>query len=225
MTAGGVTLKKGDIITIDGAAGEVMQGAVPMVKPELTGDFATLMGWADGVRRMKVRANAETPDRRAPRPRLRRRRHRPLPHRAHVLRGRAHRRDARDDPGRDRGGAARRARQAPADAAAGLRRSVRDHDRPAGHDPPARSAAARVPAEDGRGDRRGGQGDGGQRRQAAQAARPSCTSSTRCSASAAAAGRALSRDRRDAGARHLRRRGRSRQARPASRSPPRSWCR
>ena len=38
-----------------------MQGAVPMVKPELTGDFAVLMGWADEVRRMKVRANAETP--------------------------------------------------------------------------------------------------------------------------------------------------------------------
>src|SRR5271165_3874 len=61
MTAGGVTLKKGDVITIDGAAGHVMQGAVPMVRPELTGDFATLMTWADGVRRMKVRANAETP--------------------------------------------------------------------------------------------------------------------------------------------------------------------
>ncbi|HXZ14477.1 MAG TPA: pyruvate, phosphate dikinase, partial [Roseiarcus sp.] len=62
MTAGGVTLKRGDIITIDGAAGQVMQGAVPMVQPELTGDFATLMGWADAVRRMKVRANAETPE-------------------------------------------------------------------------------------------------------------------------------------------------------------------
>jgi pyruvate, orthophosphate dikinase len=61
MTAGGVTLKKGDVITIDGSAGEVMQGAAPMVKPELTGEFATLMIWADGVRRMKVRANAETP--------------------------------------------------------------------------------------------------------------------------------------------------------------------
>ncbi len=60
MTAGGVTLKKGDILTIDGGSGEVMQGAVAMVKPEMTGDFATLMGWADAVRRMKVRANAET---------------------------------------------------------------------------------------------------------------------------------------------------------------------
>ena len=81
-------------------------------------------------------------DRRARRPLLRRRGHRPLPHRAHVLRGRAHRRDARDDPGRHRGGAARGARQAPADAAPGLRRTLRDHERPAGHDPTARSAAA-----------------------------------------------------------------------------------
>ncbi len=62
MTASGVTLKKGDIITIDGARGEVIPGAVPMIKPEVTGDFAVLMGWADAVRRMKVRANAETPE-------------------------------------------------------------------------------------------------------------------------------------------------------------------
>jgi len=61
LIAGGVTLKKGDVLTIDGASGQVLQGAVAMVKPELTGEFATLMGWADSVRRMKVRANAETP--------------------------------------------------------------------------------------------------------------------------------------------------------------------
>ncbi len=61
MTAGGKTLKKGDVLTIDGANGQVLAGAIPMVKPELTGEFATLMQWADGVRRMKVRANAETP--------------------------------------------------------------------------------------------------------------------------------------------------------------------
>ena len=60
MTAGAATLKKGDILTIDGGSGEVMAGAAPMVKPEMTGDFLTLMGWADSVRRMKVRANAET---------------------------------------------------------------------------------------------------------------------------------------------------------------------
>ena len=60
MTAGAATLKKGDILTIDGGSGEVMTGAAPMVKPEMTGDFLTLMSWADSVRRMKVRANAET---------------------------------------------------------------------------------------------------------------------------------------------------------------------
>ncbi len=46
MSAGGMTLKKGDILTIDGGSGEVM-GAAPMVKPEMTGDFLTLMTWAD----------------------------------------------------------------------------------------------------------------------------------------------------------------------------------
>ncbi len=62
MSAAGTTLKKGDIITIDGAAGQVLVGRVDMREPELSGEFATLMGWADAVRRMRVRANAETPN-------------------------------------------------------------------------------------------------------------------------------------------------------------------
>ncbi len=57
----GRTFKAGDIITVDGSRGEVLAGAVKMIEPELTGDFATLMEWADKVRRLKVRANAETP--------------------------------------------------------------------------------------------------------------------------------------------------------------------
>ena len=61
LMAMGVTLKKGDVITIDGASGQVLKGAVPMLQPELSGDFAAIMEWADGARRMKVRANAETP--------------------------------------------------------------------------------------------------------------------------------------------------------------------
>ncbi len=61
LLAMGVTLKKGDVITIDGASGQVLKGAVPMLQPELSGDFAAIMEWADGERRMKVRANAETP--------------------------------------------------------------------------------------------------------------------------------------------------------------------
>ena len=60
MSVRGVQVKEGDLVTIDGSTGEVMLGAVPTVQPELSGDFATLMGWADGLRRMKVRANAET---------------------------------------------------------------------------------------------------------------------------------------------------------------------
>jgi pyruvate,orthophosphate dikinase len=54
-------LKEGDIITLDGASGDIMAGQVPTIEPELAGDFAVLMGWADKHRRMKVRANAETP--------------------------------------------------------------------------------------------------------------------------------------------------------------------
>lgn len=61
MTAKGVTVKAGDIITIDGGVGEIMIGEIPTIQPELSGDFSTLMGWADGMRRLKVRANAETP--------------------------------------------------------------------------------------------------------------------------------------------------------------------
>ena len=61
FTARGRTFKAGEIITIDGSKGEVLDGAVDMIEPELTGDFQTLMGWADAVRRLRVRANAETP--------------------------------------------------------------------------------------------------------------------------------------------------------------------
>ncbi len=61
LTAGGVVLKEGDMITLDGASGQVMAGEVPKILPELTGDFGKLMGWVDEFRTMKVRANAETP--------------------------------------------------------------------------------------------------------------------------------------------------------------------
>ena len=53
--------RAGDVITIDGSSGQVLEGTAPMRQPELSGDFATLIGWADAVRRMKVRANADTP--------------------------------------------------------------------------------------------------------------------------------------------------------------------
>ncbi|MFC7739641.1 PEP-utilizing enzyme, partial [Roseomonas sp. GCM10028921] len=61
LAAGGVQVQAGETITLDGATGEVFVGTVAMVEPKLSGDFETLMGWADKVRRLKVRANAETP--------------------------------------------------------------------------------------------------------------------------------------------------------------------
>ncbi|HXS08193.1 MAG TPA: pyruvate, phosphate dikinase [Rhizomicrobium sp.] len=61
MTSGKFIVKRGEVITIDGAAGKVYKGAVKMRQPELTGDFSTLMGWADAVRTLKVRTNADTP--------------------------------------------------------------------------------------------------------------------------------------------------------------------
>jgi len=59
---GSAELKEGDVITLDGATGQVMLGEVPMIEPELAGDFGVLMEWADKYRRMRVRTNAETPN-------------------------------------------------------------------------------------------------------------------------------------------------------------------
>src|SRR5690606_14603921 len=61
MMIDGKSFKAGDVITIDGATGEVLNGTVRMRQPELSGDFATLMSWADAVRKLGVRTNADTP--------------------------------------------------------------------------------------------------------------------------------------------------------------------
>ena len=61
MSAGGTTLKKGETVTIDGSTGQVLAGEVPMREPELAGEFRSLMQWADAARKLKVRANADTP--------------------------------------------------------------------------------------------------------------------------------------------------------------------
>ncbi|MCA1198218.1 pyruvate, phosphate dikinase [Sphingomonas sp. R647] len=61
MRIGSREVREGEVLTIDGSTGEVMLGAVPTIQPELAGDFGTLMVWADEVRRLKVRTNAETP--------------------------------------------------------------------------------------------------------------------------------------------------------------------
>ncbi len=61
MTVNGTTIRKGDWITLDGGSGEVFAGQMPTVEPELSGDFATLMSWADEFRKLGVRANADIP--------------------------------------------------------------------------------------------------------------------------------------------------------------------
>src|SRR5665213_196147 len=62
MSIGSRTFKTGDVITIDGSVGQVLAGRMPMMEPELSGEFNTLMGWADQVRKLGVRVNGDTPD-------------------------------------------------------------------------------------------------------------------------------------------------------------------
>jgi pyruvate, orthophosphate dikinase len=62
MSIAGRTFRAGNIITIDGSTGQVLAGRVPMTEPALSGEFGTLMGWADAVRTLGVRANADTPN-------------------------------------------------------------------------------------------------------------------------------------------------------------------
>jgi pyruvate,orthophosphate dikinase len=62
VTVAGRTLRQGDVITIDGSTGQVLAGRVPMIEPTLSGEFGVLMGWADGIRKLGIRANADTPN-------------------------------------------------------------------------------------------------------------------------------------------------------------------
>ena len=61
MSVGDRVFNKGDVITVDGGVGEVLSGEIPTIQPELSGDFAKVMDWADKTRRLGVRTNAETP--------------------------------------------------------------------------------------------------------------------------------------------------------------------
>jgi pyruvate, orthophosphate dikinase len=62
LSIGGHTLAEGDTLTIDGGTGQVIIGEVPLVPPQINEDFETILGWADELRRLKVRANADTPE-------------------------------------------------------------------------------------------------------------------------------------------------------------------
>ncbi len=200
---GEVVVKEGDWISIDGFAGEVIQGRIETTPSEVIRvlieknldakeapiyqTYAKLMSWADAARKLKVRANADQPDQADRVGGLRRRGDRPLPHGAHVLRRGEDRPHARDDRRRERGRPPQGARQAAAAAARGLPRPLQGDGGATGHHPDARSAAARVPAA-----RRGGRGaiwrapPARPSRRSTPASRSS-RSRTRCSATAAAA--------------------------------------
>ena len=83
---GETTLKAGDRIAIDGTSGTITNDDVPLVEPEVGDAFDTVLEWADELKTMEVRANADTPEDAQALARVRRDRHRPVPHRAHVLR-------------------------------------------------------------------------------------------------------------------------------------------
>ena len=142
MSIAGKVLKQGEVVTVDGSTGQVLLGQVRMMEPELSGEFATLMSWADKVRRPRRARQCRYARRRADSAQIRRRGHRTLPHRTHVLRGRPHPRGTRDDPRGIGASAPRGIGKNPADAARRLRRIVRDHEGAAGDHPAARPAAA-----------------------------------------------------------------------------------
>ena len=144
----GKTYKQGDWISLDGTTGRVIAGKLKTLDAQPDDpDLVKFMSWVDPVRRLKVRANADIPRDAKTGARVRRRGHRPLPHRAHVLCRRPHRAHAHHDSGRQREGSPRGAQEAAAHAARRLRRPLQGHGVAAGHHPPARSAAARVPAQ------------------------------------------------------------------------------
>ena len=189
-------------MSIDGTAGKVYAGQVKTAPSEIVaglinGDeaakktekfknFQQLMKWCSDATRMSVRTNADTPEQTANAVAFGAVGIGLTPHRAHVLRGRPHRRDARDDPRRDARGAEGGARQAAAVPARRLRRHLPRAEGLPGDDPLPRSAAARVPAAHARSSRRSWRRRSACRRRASTSASSSCTSSTRCSASAAA---------------------------------------
>ena len=127
--ANGRVIKRGQVITVDGTTGRVLLGAAKLVAPKAGEHYAKTHGLGGrappppgpGERRHAAGREAG--------PRARRRGHRPVPHRAHVLRGRPHHRDARDDRGARCSRPPPGARQAAADAAARLRRDLRGDER------------------------------------------------------------------------------------------------
>ena len=146
LTVGDVVVREGDMITIDGATGTLMLGALPLVAAELGEDFDAIATWADELRRLGVRANADTPED-ARRARELGAEGIGLCRTEHMFMAAERLPVVREMILATRGRAARGgAREAAADAAVRLRGDLRGDGGPARDGPPARPAAARVPA-------------------------------------------------------------------------------
>ena len=122
--AGRAVVREGQVITLNGATGEVIVGALPLVDPKLSGEFRELLGWAAGARDHHGSRQRRHARGRGQGPRVRRGGHRPGAHRAHVLRGRAHPDRARHDHGERRPGPEEGGRPAAAVPARGLHRHL-----------------------------------------------------------------------------------------------------
>ena len=96
---GGKEYHEGDWISLDGSTGKIYGEALPTAEATISGDFGRFMAWADAARVLKVRTNADNPRDAAAGREVRRGRHRPVPHRAYVLRGRPHQGRSRNDSG------------------------------------------------------------------------------------------------------------------------------
>ena len=123
LSANGAVVRRGEYLTLDGSAGEVIEGRVPTVEPEMPSYFKKFLSWADACAQAGRARERRYSRRRENRARLRRRRNRAVPHRAHVFRSRANLGGARNDHGGERAAARARAGEDPADAARGLRRN------------------------------------------------------------------------------------------------------
>ena len=169
VSAGGVTLAEGDWVSLDGGAGIVVVGQVPLTAAKPPAAFETVLSWADEIRKghLAVRTNADTGDDAANARKLGRRGHRPVPHRAHVPGRGPPARGAPHDPGPDARRGDRRPRGAAPGPEGGLHGHPRRHGRPARHGAPARPAPPRVPALD-----RGAGHQGGHRRAQRRGAPP-----------------------------------------------------
>ena len=142
----GHELGEGDTLTINGGTGEVIVGSVPLVPPRINEDFSAILEWADGLRRLKVRTNADTPED-AAKAREFGAEGIGLCRTEHMFADAERLQpDARADPRRRRGRPPRSAGAAAADPAGRLRGDLRGDGGAARDDPPARLAAARVPA-------------------------------------------------------------------------------